>query len=96
MKRENDMKNGSTYNDYNKYFSQGEYSNFEEINFSILINGMKKLPFYKDDVALGMQAMNIGITDSVITEYEYSMLDAFNKDEDTKNLMLITSVRRLG
>jgi len=35
MKRENDMKNGSTYNDYNKYFSQGEYSNFEEINFSI-------------------------------------------------------------
>jgi len=57
---------------------------------------MKKLPFYKDDVALGMQTMNIGITDSVITEYEYSMLDAFNKDEDTKNLMLITSVRRLG
>lgn len=85
------MKNGSTYNDYNKYFSQGEYSNYEEINFSILINGMKKLPFYKDDVALGMQAMNIGITDSVITQYEYSMLDAFNKDEDTKNLMLITS-----
>ncbi|MCK9395376.1 MAG: hypothetical protein M0Q44_07280 [Methylobacter sp.] len=79
------------YQEYNKHFSQGEYLTFDEIDFSIIINGMRKLPFYEDDTFLKMQATDIGIIDSVIAQYEHSLFDAYNRDEDTANLVLITS-----
>lgn len=79
------------YQEYNKHFSQNEYLPFNEIDFSIIINKMRSLPFYKDDICLKMQATNIGITDSVITQYEQSLFDTYNRDGDTSNLVLITS-----
>lgn len=45
--------------------------------------GMKWLPFFEDDLYLGMQAMNVGIVDSVITEYEYALLREWFEIERT-------------
>jgi len=50
------------------------YQNLDEINFSIIPTGLKKLPFFEDDVFLGMQAINIGLVDQLITQYEYALL----------------------
>lgn len=36
------------------------YKNLNEIDFSIIPTKIKKLPFFEDDVFLGMQAMNVG------------------------------------
>jgi hypothetical protein len=49
------------------------YQRLDDLDFNILIMGFKQLPFFKDDLYLGMQAMNVGIVDSVITQYEYSL-----------------------
>jgi hypothetical protein len=40
----------------------------DEIDYSLITIGMKMLPFYEDDIYLGMQAMNVGLSDSVITD----------------------------
>lgn len=50
------------------------YKGWNDLDFSIITTGMNRLPFFKDDLYLGMQAMNVGIVDSVITEYEYALL----------------------
>ena len=50
------------------------YEGWDALDFSIITMGMKRLPFFKDDLYLGMQAMNVGVVDSVITEYEYALL----------------------
>lgn len=61
----------------------GDYLSLDEIEFSILANEFRFLPFYRDDLFLGMQVMNIGITDPVITEYEYQLLATFIEIEKT-------------
>ncbi len=57
------------------------YQNLDEINFSIIPTGLKKLPFFEDDVFLGMQAMNVGLVDQLITQYEYALLREYNEIE---------------
>jgi hypothetical protein len=59
------------------------YVEEEEIDFSIITMGMKKLPFFEDDLYLGMQAMNIGVVDSVITSQEYILLRLYEETEIT-------------
>ena len=51
-----------------------QYEVLDKINFGTITMGIKQLPFFKDDLYLGMQAMNVGVVDSVITEFEYALL----------------------
>lgn len=59
------------------------YESWDKLDFSIITMGMKNLPFFKDDLYLGMQAMNVGIVDSVITEQEYALLREWFRIERT-------------
>lgn len=59
------------------------YKPFEQLDFSIITMGMKGLPLFQDDLYLGMQAMNVGIADSVITESEYALLHEYIEIERT-------------
>ncbi|CAI3802556.1 hypothetical protein [Rheinheimera sp. MM224] len=59
------------------------YQSWNELDFSIVTMGMKKLPFFEDDLWLGMQAMNVGIVDSIITEHEYALLREYFEIEKT-------------
>lgn len=59
------------------------YEPWNELDFSIITMGVKRLPFFKDDVYLGMQAMNVGVADSVITEREYALLREWFEIERT-------------
>lgn len=59
------------------------YVHHNQIDFSIITMGMKKLPFFEDDLYLGMQAMNVGIADSVVTQYEYELLRKYFEIERT-------------
>lgn len=59
------------------------YEPQDRIDFSVLITGMKMLPFFKDDLYLGMQAMNVGIVDAVITGQEYELLHELMDIEQT-------------
>ena len=47
-----------------------QYKRIEDIDFSILQFGFKRLPFFEDDLYLGMQALNVGLVDSFITRLE--------------------------
>lgn len=71
--------------DDTEYYEHDEvpYENWAKLDFSIITMGMKKLPFFKDDLYLGMQAMNVGIVDSVITQQEYGLLRESIKNEAT-------------
>ncbi|WP_025718370.1 hypothetical protein [Paenibacillus sp. 1-18] len=68
----------------------GDYLALEEIDFSIIGNDFRFLPFYRDDLFLGMQAMNIGITDPDITQYEYSLLETYIEKERTPSFEAMT------
>jgi hypothetical protein len=59
------------------------YVSWNQLDFSIITMGMKQLPFFEDDLWLGMQAMNVGIVDSVVTEHEYALLREYNELEKT-------------
>lgn len=67
------------------------YKSLNQLDFRIITTGMKKLPFFKDDVFLGMQAMNIGIVDQIITQYEYELLREYNKIEKTPDSTMAVS-----
>lgn len=60
-----------------------QYLAFEEIEFSIIFHKLKMLPFFVDDLYLGMQAINVGLVDALITEKEYALLDEFIEIEKT-------------
>lgn len=64
-------------------FGDAEYTSFNELDFRIITMGMKRLPFFEDDPYLGMQAMNVGIADSVITKHEYELLYEYHEIEKT-------------
>lgn len=68
----------------------GDYLPFEEIDFSIIANDLRSLPFYRDDLFLGMQAMNIGITDPNITQFEYDLLETYIEKERTPSFEAMT------
>ena len=59
------------------------YQSWNNLDFSIVTMGMKTLPFFEDDLWLGMQAMNVGIVDSIITEHEYALLREYFEIEQT-------------
>ncbi|CRI64090.1 conserved hypothetical protein [Thiocapsa sp. KS1] len=59
------------------------YKSWSDLDFSVITMGMKWLPFFEDDLYLGMQAMNVGVVDSVVTEYEYALLREWFKIERT-------------
>lgn len=63
------------------------YESWDKLDFSIITMGMKRLPFFKDDLYLGMQAMNVGVADSVITEHEYALLRKWFEIERTPTEM---------
>lgn len=66
------------------------YKPLKDLDFSVITMGMKRLPFFKDDVYLGMQAMNVGIVDAVITEQEYALLRECFEIEQTPGEMAMT------
>lgn len=59
------------------YISQGE------IDFSFISTYIKQLPFFNDDLFLGMQAINVGITDQSITNWEYEVLSELFRSDKT-------------
>lgn len=63
------------------------YESWNQLDFSIITMGLKRLPFFEDDLYLGMQAMNVGIVDSVITEQEYALLREWFEIERTPTEM---------
>ncbi|MGZ8157817.1 MAG: hypothetical protein ACXWT1_17475 [Methylobacter sp.] len=67
------------------------YQNLDEINFSIIPTGLKELPFFDDDVFLGMQAINVGLVDQLITQYEYALLQEYNEIEKTPDSTMAVS-----
>ncbi|OJH41769.1 hypothetical protein [Cystobacter ferrugineus] len=54
-----------------------------DIDFSILTMRWRQLTLFQDDLFLGMQGMNIGITDATITGWEYELLREYNEREKT-------------
>ena len=65
------------------------YKGWNDLDFSVITMGMKHLPFFKDDLYLGMQAMNVGIVDSVVTEQEYALLREWFEIEKTPTEMAL-------
>lgn len=59
------------------------YRPIDKLDFSLITSGMKWLPFFEDDLYLGMQAMNVGIVDSIITQQEYALLREWIEIERT-------------
>ncbi len=59
------------------------YVSEDQIDFSVIIMGLKRLPFFQDDTYLGMQAMNVGVVDALITKQEYALLRKQFEDERT-------------
>ncbi len=58
------------------------YISEDELDFDIISACIKKLPFFNDDLFLGMQAINVGITDQSITNWEYGVLrELFTSDK---------------
>jgi len=49
------------------------YENLDDIDFSIITMRLRTLPIFQDDLWLGMQAMNVGIADSIVTPMEYAL-----------------------
>lgn len=59
------------------------YKGWDELDFGVITMGLKGLPFFADDLYLGMQAINVGIVDSVITQQEYALLREWFEIERT-------------
>lgn len=72
------------------------YERWDKLDLSIIAMGMKRLSFFKD-VYLGMQAMNVGIVDSVITEQEYTLLSEWFKIErtPTEQAMAVSALHQM-
>jgi len=60
-----------------------DYPDLSEIDFSILTIRWRQLALWEGDQFLGMQGMNIGITDQIITRWEYALLREYLQLEKT-------------
>ena len=60
-----------------------DYPYIDDIDFSIITNGWRSLSLLKRDLYLGMQGMNIGMTDPILTHWEYSLLNEYIEIEKT-------------
>lgn len=63
------------------------YVGWNQLDFGIITMGIKRLPFFEDDLYLGMQGMNVGVVDSVITQQEYALLKEWFEIERTPTEM---------
>ena len=70
-------------NDSSEHDEGIRYKFIAEIDFTLITMGFRNLPFFEDDLYLGMQAMNVGIVDVVITEREYALLREYIEIERT-------------
>jgi hypothetical protein len=66
------------------------YEGADRINFSIITKQMRCLPLLEDDLFLGMQAMNVGLVDSIITDYEYGLLNEYLEFDKTPGQYAMT------
>ena len=66
------------------------YEYLDDIDFSIITMGLKYLPFYEDDLYLGMQAMNSGLADCHVTQMEYELLRTYIEIEKTPTELALT------
>ena len=71
--------------------SINSYKSLDQLDFRIITNGIKKLPFFEDDIFLGMQAINVGLVDQIITQYEYALLHEYKKIEKTPDTTMTVS-----
>lgn len=73
------------------------YKNLDQLDFRIIPMSMKKLPFFQDDTFLGMQAINIGTVDSIITQYEYELLRERDEIERTpiETAMVVSALSQM-
>ena len=58
-----------------------DYTDPSEIDFSILTMRWRDLALFEGDLFLGMQGMNIGIADAVITPWEYRLRNEYIENE---------------
>ena len=69
-----------------------DYELQDQLDFSVITMGMKNLPFFEDDTFLGMQAINVGIVDAVLTSQEYALLRRqFDEERTPADLAHTTS-----
>jgi hypothetical protein len=66
------------------------YEGADGIDFSIITMRMRCLPLLVDDLFLGMQAMNVGLVDSIVTDYEYDLLNEYLEIERTPGQLAMT------
>lgn len=59
------------------------YSSPEDIDFSTLTTGWRRVGLLEADLYLGMQGMNVGIVDQVVTLWEYELLREYFQREHT-------------
>lgn len=59
------------------------YNSAEDLDFSLITMRSRDLPFFEDDLYLSMQAMNVGVVDSIITQQEYELLREYRELERT-------------
>jgi len=67
------------------------YESYDKIDIQVIPSKMKKIPFFEDDLYLGMQMINIGIVDKIITYQEYLLLSEYNKIEKTPDIAMAVS-----
>ena len=81
----------------NDKFINDPYLELDKIDFSIITSRMRWLPFFDDDIYLGMQIMNIGLIDSLITQYEYSLLQEWIEIEKTpsESAILVSALSQM-
>jgi hypothetical protein len=59
------------------------YQGWDELDFSVITSRLRQLPLFDDDMWLGMQAMNVGLVDMVVTQHELELLAEYMEIERT-------------
>jgi hypothetical protein len=74
-----------------------EYPVLDDSDFSTITMGWRRLALLEDDLYLGMQGMNFGMTDAVITDWEYSLLREYIEIEKTPldSAMLVSAFSQM-
>lgn len=75
--------------DIDDHYGPG-YQRWDELDFSIITSRLRQLPLFDDDMWLGMQAMNVGLVDMVVTQHELELLDEYMEIERTPTQSALT------
>lgn len=75
----------------------GPYLDYEEIDFGRMLQVLRGLVFFDDDLFLNMQAINVALVDHMITEMEYSLLCELHEIErtPTDSAMLVSALAQM-